>query len=74
MNDFLDSSDNGLSEIERKRHLVTRDLLTAQSGMPKIEVDKLYKAELERVNSARVRDFLPILIGRKLKHDLLKNH
>lgn len=74
MNDLLNSSDIGLSETERKKHLGTIDMLTEQSGIPKTEIGKLYEAELGRAMSARVRDFLPILIGRKLKQDLLTNH
>lgn len=74
MNDLLNASDMGLSEIERKKHLGTIDMLTEQSGIPKTEIGKRYEAELERAMSARIRDFLPILIGRKVKQDLLKNH
>lgn len=72
MNDLLHSGASALSEAERKKHLGTIDLLTQQSGMPKTEIGKRYEAELERTSAARVRDFLPILIGRKVKQELLK--
>lgn len=72
MNDLLNSSEMRLSETERKKHLGTIDMLTALSGISKTEIGKRYEAELERTSAARVRDFLPILIGRKVKQELLK--
>lgn len=74
MNDLLTSREIELSEAERKKHLGTIDRLTEQSGLSKTEIGKLYEAELERAMSARVRDFLPILIGRKVKQDLQGRH
>ena len=60
-----------LGETERKRHLATIERLTEQCGVPRIEVGRRYEAELERIlASTRVRDFLPILIARKVKQDL----
>lgn len=60
-----------LDEAERKRHLATIERLTEQCGVPRIEVGRRYQAELERVlGSTRVRDFLPILIARRVRQDL----
>jgi Protein of unknown function (DUF3562) len=60
-----------LNEAERKRHLATIERLTEQCGVPRIEVGRRYQAELERVlGSTRIRDFLPILIARRVKQDL----
>jgi hypothetical protein len=60
-----------LDEAERKRHLATIERLTEQCGVPRIEVGRRYQAELERVlGSTRIRDFLPILIARRVRQDL----
>ncbi len=60
-----------LDEAERKHHLATIERLTEQCGVPRIEVGRRYEAELERIlASTRVRDFLPILIARKVRQDL----
>lgn len=60
-----------LDETERRRHLATIEQLTQLCGVSRVEVGRLYEAELERVNSySRIRDFLPILIARKIKQDL----
>lgn len=62
---------SALDETERKRHLTTIERLTEQCGVPRTEVGKRYEAELERIlASTRVRDFLPILIARKIRQDL----
>jgi len=74
MNDLPELRNVELSETERKKHLGTIDALTEQIGIPKLEIGKLYEAQLERAMPVRVRDFLPILIGRKVKQDLLKSH
>ena len=70
MADLL-QEESALNEVERKRHLATIERLTEQCGLPRIEVGKRYEAELERILvSTRVRDFLPILIARKIRQDL----
>lgn len=74
MTDLLDPKESKLNEAERKKHLVTIEMLAQQSGAPMAEVVKLYREELERVMpSTRIRDFLPILVARKVRQDL-KNH
>jgi hypothetical protein len=70
MADWLER-ESTLDEAERKRHLATIERLTEQCGVPRIEVGRRYEAELERIlASTRVRDFLPILIARKIRQDL----
>ncbi|HLF24310.1 MAG TPA: DUF3562 domain-containing protein [Burkholderiales bacterium] len=70
MADLL-QEESALNDVERKRHLATIERLTEQCGVPRIEVGKRYEAELERILvSTRVRDFLPILIARKIRQDL----
>ena len=70
MADLLER-ESTLDEAERKRHLATIERLTEQCGVPRTEVGRRYEAELERIlASTRVRDFLPILIARKVRQDL----
>lgn len=74
MIDVLDPTEKKLNETERKKHLVSIEKLAQQSGVSKTEIGKLYGEELDRLlGSTRVRDFLPILIGRKVKEDLSRN-
>ena len=68
MTDLLNSIH--LKDAERKKHRATIELLTAKSGRSKAEIGELYEAELERAMSARIRDFLPILIARRVKQEL----
>lgn len=71
MTDFLDLRGSKLSEIERKRHLLTIERLTEQIGIPITEIGRLYAAELAHIyESSRIREFLPILIARKLRQGL----
>lgn len=75
MTDFPYATGPKLNEAELQKHLRTIERLTEQSGLPKNEIGKLYAAELERaLESTRIRDFLPILIARKVKHDLRESH
>lgn len=71
MIDFLDVNELQRDAAERKKHLDTIEILAEQSGAPRTEVGRLYEAELKRIDSTtRVRDFLPVLIARKVKEDL----
>lgn len=59
---------------EWKKHLDTIEILAQQSGASRTEVERLYEAELKRIAPAtRVRDFLPVLIARKIKADLRRS-
>lgn len=71
MIDFLDVNELQRDPVEWKKHLDTIEILAEQSGAPRTEVGRLYQAELERIDpTTRVRDFLPVLIARKVKEDL----
>lgn len=71
MAELLSIEESALNEAERKRHLATIERLTEQCGIPRIEVGRRYEAELEKMlGSTRIRDFLPILIARKVRQDL----
>jgi hypothetical protein len=71
MTDLLEIERDALNDVERKRHLATIERLTEQCGIPRTEIGRRYEAELERaLGTTRVRDFLPILIARKVKQDL----
>jgi hypothetical protein len=74
MTNVLDPTGKKLDEVERRKHLVSIEKLAQQSGVSQTEIGKLYAEELERVlDSTKIRDFLPILIERKVKQDLNKN-
>lgn len=75
MADLLEIDELARNPVERKKHLDTIELLAAQSGVAKTEVERLYEAELERMRElARIRDYLPVLIGRKVREGLRRNH
>lgn len=74
MINVLDPAEKKLDVVERRKHLVSIEKLAQQSGVSQTEIRKLYAEELERVlDSTKIRDFLPILIERKVKQDLHKN-
>lgn len=74
MINVLDPTEKKLDEVERRKHLVSIEKLAQQSGVSQTVVGKLYAEELDRVlDSTKIRDFLPILIERKVKQDLNKN-
>lgn len=74
MINVLDPTEQKLNETERKKHLVSIEKLAQQSGVSKTEIGRLYGEELDRLlRSTRIRDFLPILVGRKVKQDLSRN-
>lgn len=71
MADLLNAEESALNEAERKRHLVAIERLTEQCGISRIEVGKRYEAQLEKILvSTRIRDFLPILVARKVRQEL----
>ena len=71
MTELLDPQIGSLDDVEKKKHLDTIEKLAQQSGVPEPEVEELYKTELRRIMpSTRIREFLPILIGRKVKDDI----
>jgi hypothetical protein len=56
---------------ERARHQAAIHYLARELGFPEPEVGRVYERELVRLNSqARVKDFLTVLVGRRVKEDL----
>jgi len=59
-------------ESERLRHLNAMQIVAMHAGSPIEEVAKLYEKVLEGFKgSAKIRDFLPILVSKRVK-DLLR--
>lgn len=69
---MIDVLDPGqLEPAESKKHMDTIRTLAEQHGVPEPEVRRLYQNQLARTQrSTRVRDFLPILIGRRVGEEL----
>jgi len=71
MTELLDPQIGSLDDVEKKKHFATIEKLAQQSGVPEPEVQERYKAELRRILPfTRIREFLPILISRKVKDDI----
>jgi Protein of unknown function (DUF3562) len=57
--------------VERTKHQDTIDHLAKESGLPVGEIGRIYEAELLRLKAdARVKDYLPVLLIRKVKDTL----
>ena len=55
-------------DVEWNKHQDTIDHLAKESGMPVNEIGRIYEAELLRLKAdARVKDYLPVLLIRKVK-------
>ncbi|MBI2779835.1 MAG: DUF3562 domain-containing protein [Gammaproteobacteria bacterium] len=60
-----------IDKKESQRHLGFIHRIAEASGVPDEEVEKIYNAELEKLkDGARVRNFLPVLAGRKTREIL----
>jgi hypothetical protein len=58
-------------EQERAHHIMTIHWLAEQSGLPAVEVERIYAMELRRFETTtRVREFLPLLVGRQVQLDI----
>jgi hypothetical protein len=56
---------------EQAKHLHMIHILASELGREEAEVGRVYEAEFERLNSrARVKDFLLVLVGRRVKENL----
>lgn len=63
-------------ETERKLHLNAVEMLAMDMGISAEEVERLYNIVLERFKrGATVKDFLPILVSRRVKYllDIRRN-
>jgi hypothetical protein len=62
------SSDNR----EHAKHLAMIHYLANELGLPEPEVGRIYEQEFGRLSAqARVKDFLPLLVGRRVRDSLL---
>jgi hypothetical protein len=61
------------NDREQAKHLATIHSLAQELGRPEGEVVLVYEAEFERLNNeARVKDFLALIVGRRVKETLLR--
>jgi len=69
MTEDLDDND-----VEWAKHQDTIDHLARESGLPVGEIGRIYEAELHRLKAdARVKDYLPVLLIRKVKDTIKRN-
>jgi hypothetical protein len=62
------------SESEKRQHLSAMYLLSSTFGLTENSVKQLYENELQSlVGRARVRDFLSVIVIRRLKEKLRDN-
>jgi hypothetical protein len=59
-----------LNDIEMKQHLGAISKLAEETGVPEDNVSALYLRELDDMAEHSVRDFLPLIISRKVKNIL----
>jgi hypothetical protein len=70
-----DSKSNHLydDENERKLHLNAVEMIALRIGASQDDVERVYKIVLRRFKKvAKVKDFLPILVGRRVEYLLNK--
>jgi hypothetical protein len=59
------------NDVEWTKHQDTINHLAKESGLPAWEIGRIYKAELHRLKAdARVKDYLPVLLIRKVKDSI----
>ena len=60
-------------ETERRLHLGSIKMLSARAGLSVDTVERLYEIVLSKLKSeAKIRDFLPILVSRRVRYLLDK--
>ena len=60
---------------EHAKHLAMIHYLAAELGFPEPEVSRVYEEEFSRLSEqARVKDFLLLLVGRRVKENLQERH
>ena len=60
-------------ENERRLHLKSMEMLAQRLGVSQDDVKRVYDIVLRRFKrGAKVRDFLPILVGRRVEYLLAK--
>lgn len=63
------------NDKERTLHKVAIHDLSRESGLPEWEIGKLYEEELDKLKqTARVKDYLPVLTRRLVKETLRHRH
>lgn len=63
------------NDKERTLHSGMIHDLSRESGLPEWEIGRIYEQELDKLmKTARVKDFLPVLIRRLVKDNLRKQH
>ena len=60
---------------ERALHSGAIQDLSRESGLPEWEIGRIYEQELDKLRrTARVKDYLPVLIRRLVKENLRNQH
>ncbi|HAM49651.1 MAG TPA: hypothetical protein DCP92_02745 [Nitrospiraceae bacterium] len=60
-------------EIERRLHLSAMKMLSDHAGLSADMVERLYEIVLDRLKrEAKIKDFLPILVSRRVRYLLNK--
>lgn len=60
---------------ERALHSGAIHDLSRESGLPEWEIGRIYEQELDKLRrTARVKDYLPVLIRRLVKENLRNQH
>lgn len=63
------------SELEEKRHMTAIRTLARDLGIPEDEIIRLYEVELYHLKEvARVKDFLSVLVIKRVKEFLKTSH
>jgi hypothetical protein len=63
------------NDKERVLHSGAIQELSRESGLPEWEIGRIYEQELDKLKrTARVKDYLPVLIRRLVKENLRNQH